>query len=131
MSDAFEWWESNRAVVESIKAFSDCFDYLQETASKKELPRNLPVQNKGQNETELPPMVPNSDEECLVNGMKKAGVSPIDDGMKLLDWFTEMENEMSHKVADPVSEAMLNNLESDKNFSAAILRSVDSALGTA
>ncbi|CBY07795.1 unnamed protein product [Oikopleura dioica] len=130
MSDSFEWWESNRAVVESIKAFAECFDHLQENATKKELPRSLPVQNKGQNVTELPPMVPNSDEECLVNGMKNAGVRPIDDGMKLLDWFTEVENEMSHNVADPVSEAMLNNLESDKNFSRAILRSVDSALGS-
>lgn len=63
---------------------------------------------KGQ--VNLPPIVPGSQEESLINGLKSMNINIIDDQVQLLNWFASMEMQMCENVEDEKSNKMIQSL---------------------
>ena len=76
----------------------------------------------------MPPIVPGSQEESLIKGLEGMNISRITDHVELLDWWTQIENQMCENVADEKSRRMIQSLSTEKEYAVAILSSVDSAL---
>ena len=91
-------------------------------ATRRPLPSKLPAQERGQSQVDLPPIVPGSQEESLIKGLKSMQIERIDDQVQLLDWWSKMENQMCQNVADEKSRKMMNSLTIEKEYSQSILR---------
>ena len=65
----------------------------------------------------LPPIVPGSQEESLVKGLKTMNISRISDHVQLLDWWAQMEEQMCANVADEKSRQMIESLTVEKDYS--------------
>lgn len=126
--DEFDWWRTNDIALDSIPAISDAYLAIQNVAGNRPLPSKLPLIERGQGQVNLPPIVPGSQEESLINGLKSMNINIIDDQVQLLNWFASMEMQMCENVEDEKSNKMIQSLSIEKEYSECILRSVDCAL---